>query len=98
MTAANGSAVTPELIDVAGVLAAHELLEPAELMLLRQLSTWLYQVRAAFGLRTGGVGGLWAAIVAGGSVGHRVANGPGSDTLFRLRCTGPSAGPSAGFG
>ena len=71
LKAANGSGVPVELVDVAGVLHANELIIDEELVLLRLrlLAGWLNQVRVGLGLRQGNPSGLWAAITSGTSLG-----------------------------
>jgi hypothetical protein len=54
------------LTDIAGILAAHELISIEELRTARLLAHWLTLVRVAFGLRNASVGGLWHALLAGG--------------------------------
>jgi hypothetical protein len=61
----NGSAVPVELVDTAGTLLAHHLIEPEELLILRLVASWLQQVRVAFGLPASSPSGLWAAITTG---------------------------------
>jgi len=87
---ANGSAVPVELVDTAGILLAHHLIEPEELLLLRLVASWLHQVHVAFGLPAGSPGGLWAAITTGQRGGGWAATllptskGGGDRALFRL--------------
>ena len=63
--AGNGVAPPVELVDVAGVLFAHELIDPGELATLWQLAGWLHQLALACGLKSAGVGGLWGALLSG---------------------------------
>ena len=87
---ANGSAVPVELVDTAGILLAHHLIETEELLILRLVASWLHQVRVAFGLPAGSPGGLWAAITTGQRGGGWAATlsatskGGGDRALFRL--------------
>jgi hypothetical protein len=67
---ANDSAVTPELIDVAGALLCHNLITPEQLLLLRLLSAWLHRVRAAFGIPAASPSALWSAITTRQRVGQ----------------------------
>jgi hypothetical protein len=87
---ANGSAVPVELVDTAGILLAHHLIEPEELLILRLVASWLRQLRVAFGLPAGSPGGLWAAITTGQRGGgwaatlSAISKGGGDRALFRL--------------
>ena len=89
---ANGSTAPVEIIDVAGILFAHEKISHEELGVLRLLARWLSEVRAAFGIPAGSPGGLWVAITSGSGLGHSAwglhsasGSSPGGDrALFRL--------------
>jgi hypothetical protein len=83
---ANGSAVPVELVDVAGVLAANELIVDEELVALRMLADWLRRLRVALQLRQASPGGLWAAITSGAGIGTIAMSVPvgGDRALLRL--------------
>jgi hypothetical protein len=89
---ANGSAEAVELRDVPGILCAHHLIEPDELLILRLLASWLRQVGTAFRLKDNSAGGLWAAILSGhhGSpiwgmpIGSGDLSNIGNRAMFRL--------------
>lgn len=68
--AGNGSAAPVELVDIPGILRAHELIEAKELAVLRLLAGWLHQLRVAFGLPAASPGGLWAALLSGQRAGR----------------------------
>jgi hypothetical protein len=82
----NGSAAPVELVDVAGILCAHEMIAIEELAALRLLASWLAQFRRGFGLREASVTGLWAALLSGGARGGLAQpEGRGGDkAMFRL--------------
>jgi hypothetical protein len=82
----NGSPVPVELVDISGILLAHDLITPEEMVVLRLLSDWLRQVRIAFGLKLGSPGGLWEAITSGTGLGSAAMPAPtgGDRALFRL--------------
>jgi hypothetical protein len=83
--AGNGSAAPVELVDVAGILLAHHLIEPDEWGALRLLASWLGQFRRGFGLREASVNGLWSALTSGVRGGAVQPTGAGGDrALFRL--------------
>jgi hypothetical protein len=63
--AANGSGGTVEVIDIGGILAAHNLIDVDQHMTLRLLETWLMRIARARGLSSASVGGLWGAILSG---------------------------------
>jgi hypothetical protein len=83
--AGNGSAASVELIDVPGILLAHNSIEVEEFLALRLLASWLAQFRRGFGLRQASVAGLWAALTSGARGGAVQPAGAGGDrALFRL--------------
>jgi hypothetical protein len=85
--AANGSGAAVELVDVVGILNAHDLLDTELTLIAWLLADWLRQVRRAFHLSQASPNALWAAIASGTSAGQWVpaANTPGADrALFRL--------------
>jgi hypothetical protein len=63
--AANATAAPVELVDTAGILLAHHMIEPEEMLVLRLLASWLHQVCVAFALSRASPGGLWAAVLTG---------------------------------
>jgi hypothetical protein len=90
LRAANGSAAMPELVDIGGILAAHNLLDDQELAVLRLLSSCAHQVCVAFALSRASPGGLWAALLSGQRAGLKLpittegGRTGGDSALFRL--------------
>jgi hypothetical protein len=66
LRAAGGSTTPVEITDAPGIMAAHDLITPEELALLRRLAGWLRLFGIAYGLRDASVSGLWNALLAGG--------------------------------
>jgi hypothetical protein len=84
---ANGSGEAVELVDVVGILNAHDLLDTELTLIARLLASWLRMVQRAFGLPAGSPAGLWAVLTSGQRAGQwaPLANVSGVDrALFRL--------------
>lgn len=75
-----------ELVDVAGALRAHGLIDAEELATVRLVAEWLRSVAKALHLSRASPTGLWAAIMSGNrGGGWRPLNPGGGDAaLFRL--------------
>jgi hypothetical protein len=86
LTVANGSPVPVELVDISGILLAHSLITPEEMVVLRLLADWLRQLRRGLGLSQASPGGLWAAITSRTAIGSAAMPAPfgGDRALFRL--------------
>ena len=76
--AGNGSKMPIELIDPAGVLAAHGRIAIEGLATCRLIAAWLHQVRAARGLPQASPQGLWAALTSGQRAGRKWTATPAS--------------------